>query len=186
MDALAGGKTANLIYAGLEPGTVGIYRVRLQLNPDLPTDPLTQVTIAQYVYVSNIVTVPDQRPGGRLEPWLAARRPHFERHIDLYMTINAAAPQGRIERERDLFRRQRHRTGECPGAARIHQRELYRHRGCRHIGNQRDSDRYLELRHRHRDANGQSVAYLNQRAACGLKPFAAIAVRVSSRTAGRT
>ncbi len=62
MDALAGGKTANLIYAGLEPGTVGIYRVRLQLNPDLPTNPLTQVTIAQYVYVSNIVTVPINAP----------------------------------------------------------------------------------------------------------------------------
>ena len=30
----------------------------LHLNPDLPTDPYSQFTIAQDIYVSNIVTLP--------------------------------------------------------------------------------------------------------------------------------
>ena len=62
VDSLAGGKTANVFEAGLQPGTVGIYRVVLQLNPDLPTNPKTQLTIAQNVYVSNIVTIPVKNP----------------------------------------------------------------------------------------------------------------------------
>jgi uncharacterized protein (TIGR03437 family) len=57
IDALAGGKTANVLYAGLKPGTIGIYEVVLQLNPDLPTNPRTQITIAQDILVSNIVTI---------------------------------------------------------------------------------------------------------------------------------
>ncbi len=43
---------------GAEEGKVGIYRVDLELNPDLPTNPTTQCTIAQDVYVSNIVVFP--------------------------------------------------------------------------------------------------------------------------------
>jgi uncharacterized protein (TIGR03437 family) len=57
VSALAGGRTANVISAGAEPGTIGLYRVLLELNPDLPTNPQTQVTIAQDIYVSNIVTI---------------------------------------------------------------------------------------------------------------------------------
>ena len=41
---------------------VGMYEVDLELNPDLPTDPFTQLTIAQDVYVSNIVTIPVVNP----------------------------------------------------------------------------------------------------------------------------
>jgi len=37
---------------------VGLYEVHLQLNSDMPTNPLTQVTISQFTYTSNIVTFP--------------------------------------------------------------------------------------------------------------------------------
>ncbi len=62
VSSLAGGKTANVLFAGLKEGTVGVYEVHLELNSDLPTNPDTQVTIAQSTYVSNIVTVPVYNP----------------------------------------------------------------------------------------------------------------------------
>jgi uncharacterized protein (TIGR03437 family) len=62
VSSLVGGKTANVISAGLKPGTFGIYEVILELNSDLPTNPLTQVTIAQSFFVSNIVTIPIFNP----------------------------------------------------------------------------------------------------------------------------
>jgi uncharacterized protein (TIGR03437 family) len=62
VDAIAGGKTANVLFAGYEPGMIGIYELRLQLNPDIPTNPQTQLTIAQNIYVSNIVTFPVVNP----------------------------------------------------------------------------------------------------------------------------
>jgi uncharacterized protein (TIGR03437 family) len=58
VSSLTSGKTAQVIAAGLMPGTIGIYQVFLLLNTSLPTDPLTQLTIAQDLYVSNIVTFP--------------------------------------------------------------------------------------------------------------------------------
>jgi uncharacterized protein (TIGR03437 family) len=58
VNSIAGGKTADVISATLMPGTVGLYQVLLHLNPDLVTDPYAQLTIAQDVYVSNIVTLP--------------------------------------------------------------------------------------------------------------------------------
>jgi uncharacterized protein (TIGR03437 family) len=62
VSSLAGGKTATVISAAVKPGTVGIYEVLLELNPDLPTNPKTQVTIAQSFFVSNIVTFPVVNP----------------------------------------------------------------------------------------------------------------------------
>ncbi|MFB3829611.1 MAG: hypothetical protein ACE15B_22760 [Bryobacteraceae bacterium] len=62
VSSLAGGKTANVLYAGLQPGTVGVWRVDLELNSDLPTDPLMQLTIAQSEFVSNIITIPVVNP----------------------------------------------------------------------------------------------------------------------------
>jgi hypothetical protein len=56
VSSLAGGKTANILSASLKPGTVGTYEVLLQLNSSMPTNPLTNVYIAQDVYISNIVT----------------------------------------------------------------------------------------------------------------------------------
>ena len=35
-----------------------MYQVVLQLSSGLPTNPLTQLTIAQNIYTSNIVTIP--------------------------------------------------------------------------------------------------------------------------------
>jgi hypothetical protein len=41
---------------------VGVFQVQLELNSSIPTDPLTQLTIAQFIYVSNIVTFPVKTP----------------------------------------------------------------------------------------------------------------------------
>jgi hypothetical protein len=62
VSSLAGGRTANVLFAGMRPGAIGIFEVHLELNSDLPTDPATQLTIAQDIYVSNIVTVPVFNP----------------------------------------------------------------------------------------------------------------------------
>lgn len=62
VSSLAGGKTANVLSAGMRPGSIGLYEVILELNSDLPTDPATQLTIAQDIYVSNIVTFPLVNP----------------------------------------------------------------------------------------------------------------------------
>ena len=47
VNSIAGGKTADVISATLLPGSVGLYQVLLHLNPDLPTDTFSQLTIAQ-------------------------------------------------------------------------------------------------------------------------------------------
>lgn len=62
VDAIAGGKTANVLSAGLKVGTIGLYELRLQLNADIPTNQFTQLTIAQVIYISNIVTFPVVNP----------------------------------------------------------------------------------------------------------------------------
>jgi len=62
VSSLAGGKTANVIQATPAPGMVGVWLLQLELNSDLPTNPLTQLTIAQNIYVSNIVTFPLKKP----------------------------------------------------------------------------------------------------------------------------
>jgi uncharacterized protein (TIGR03437 family) len=62
VNSMAGGKTANVLLSGLKPGAIGIYEIHLELNSDMPTNPFTQVTIAQDVYVSNIVTFPLYNP----------------------------------------------------------------------------------------------------------------------------
>jgi len=56
VSSLAGAKTANVLFARLKPGTIGIYEIILELNSDLPTSSVTQLTIAQSFEVSNIVT----------------------------------------------------------------------------------------------------------------------------------
>jgi uncharacterized protein (TIGR03437 family) len=58
VSSLAGGKTANVLFAGLMVGMVGLYEVHLELNTDLDTSPRMQMTIAQSFQVSNIVTFP--------------------------------------------------------------------------------------------------------------------------------
>jgi len=58
VSSLAGGKTANVLLASPLPGFVGVFEVHLELNTGLPTDTATQLTIAQNIYVSNVVTFP--------------------------------------------------------------------------------------------------------------------------------
>ena len=56
VSSLAGGDTADVLSASLLPGTVGIFQVFLHLNSSLPTNADTTLTIAQDIYVSNVVT----------------------------------------------------------------------------------------------------------------------------------
>lgn len=56
VDSLAGARTANVLFAGLRVGMIGVYEVHLELNTDLDTNPLTQLRIAQGFQVSNLVT----------------------------------------------------------------------------------------------------------------------------------
>ncbi len=58
VSSIAGGSTANVLSAGLQVGAIGVYAVVLQLSQSLPTNPVTQVTIAQDIYTSNIVYLP--------------------------------------------------------------------------------------------------------------------------------
>lgn len=62
VSSLAGGKTANVVTATPLPGGVGIWEVELQLDSALTTDENTDLTIAQDVYVSNVVRIPVQAP----------------------------------------------------------------------------------------------------------------------------
>jgi uncharacterized protein (TIGR03437 family) len=61
-NAQVGGKTANVLFSGYEPGMIGVYKVVLQLDPGLSTNPQTQMYIAQSVFTSNIVTIPIVAP----------------------------------------------------------------------------------------------------------------------------
>jgi hypothetical protein len=58
VSSLAGGDTADVLSASLLPGTVGIFQVVLHLNSSLATNADTTLTIAQDIYVSNVVTFP--------------------------------------------------------------------------------------------------------------------------------
>ena len=62
-NAQIGGRTANVLNAGLKPGAMpGIYQIDLQVSDQLPTNPNTQLSIAQNVFTSNIITIPDVAP----------------------------------------------------------------------------------------------------------------------------
>jgi uncharacterized protein (TIGR03437 family) len=58
VSSLAGGSTADVLSASLLPGTVGIFQVVLHLNAGLASNADTTLTIAQDIYVSNVVTFP--------------------------------------------------------------------------------------------------------------------------------
>jgi uncharacterized protein (TIGR03437 family) len=58
VSSIIGGSTANVLYAGLQVGAIGVYYVVLQLSSTLPTNPVTQITIAQDIYTSNIAYIP--------------------------------------------------------------------------------------------------------------------------------
>jgi uncharacterized protein (TIGR03437 family) len=58
VSSLTAAKTANVLGASLAVGGIGLYKVILQLNPDLMPSPVGQLTISQDIYTSNIVTIP--------------------------------------------------------------------------------------------------------------------------------
>ncbi len=58
VSSLVGGRTANVLFAGLKRGAIGVYEVHLELNPDLPTNLKTEGWIAQSFQISNIFTIP--------------------------------------------------------------------------------------------------------------------------------
>jgi uncharacterized protein (TIGR03437 family) len=62
VSSLVGGKTANVIFAGAVPGTIGLYKVVLELSPGLATNSMTQATIAQGIYTSNQALIPVVAP----------------------------------------------------------------------------------------------------------------------------
>ena len=58
----AGSSSANIVSATLAPGLPGVWQVVFQLGSAVTTDPLTQLTIAQGLFVSNVVTLPVATP----------------------------------------------------------------------------------------------------------------------------
>ncbi len=73
---LAGGISGNILSSFLVPGLVGIYAVQFELSSAQPVNPLTQLTIAQQAFVSNVVTFAvGPEPGNLATATGAARRP---------------------------------------------------------------------------------------------------------------
>ena len=114
VNSIAGGKTADVISATLRPGSVGLYQVLLHLNPDLPTDPYSQLTIAQDIYVSNIVTLPIAADGGSLAP-VSNAAGSGARSLRRDLVQHRAAARYRFQRvcqRRQSVGRQRGRAGQ--------------------------------------------------------------------------
>jgi len=65
---LCQGLVATPMNVALVPDTVGVYYVEFALNPSLGTDSLSQLTIAQQLFVSNVVTFPVVIPGTTILP----------------------------------------------------------------------------------------------------------------------
>ncbi len=61
--AFAGGSSATVISAGLQVGAIAMYKVVLELNNTIVTDPATQLSISQDVFTSNVVSLPVYNPG---------------------------------------------------------------------------------------------------------------------------
>jgi uncharacterized protein (TIGR03437 family) len=58
VSSLAGGSTAQVIFASLVVGQIGLYQLTLELSPDMTPSLQSQLTISQGVNTSNIVTIP--------------------------------------------------------------------------------------------------------------------------------
>jgi uncharacterized protein (TIGR03437 family) len=63
VSATMGGSTAQVISAGLEQGSYGIYNVQMIVPSSLSANSATQLYIAQNAFISNTVTVPVGPPG---------------------------------------------------------------------------------------------------------------------------
>ncbi len=78
VSAIAGGSTADIIQATMQPGTVGGNQVVLHLNEGLITSPTTVLTIAQNDFTSNQVAFPLVSPSGSsgLDPQMTVVSTH--------------------------------------------------------------------------------------------------------------
>jgi uncharacterized protein (TIGR03437 family) len=65
LSAIAGGSTADVMSATLEPGTVGMFKITLHLNAGLTTNSAAALTIAQDTFVSKPVRLPVQSTGSQ-------------------------------------------------------------------------------------------------------------------------
>lgn len=57
VSSIADAKSADVVAASLVVGTVGVYKIVLQLNPDIEPTNFAQLTVSQNIYTSNIVTI---------------------------------------------------------------------------------------------------------------------------------
>ncbi len=65
LDTISGltqGVSVTVISAGLQVGGIGVYKLVIELSNELVTNPLTQLTVAQDVFTSNVVTIPVLSP----------------------------------------------------------------------------------------------------------------------------
>jgi hypothetical protein len=62
VSALVAGATASVISASLMQGSVGVYKVVLELNSSMDGSPFSQLTVSQSIYTSNIVVIPVVQP----------------------------------------------------------------------------------------------------------------------------
>ena len=62
VSAVVASRAAFVLYAGLLPGTIGLYQVDVMLPPEVTTNLATQLTIAQNIYISNTTTFAIQAP----------------------------------------------------------------------------------------------------------------------------
>jgi uncharacterized protein (TIGR03437 family) len=78
VSSLAGGTTADVIQATMQPGTVGGNEVVLHLNQSLITSPTTMLTISQDGFTSNQVSFPLVSPAGSsdLDPQMTVVSTH--------------------------------------------------------------------------------------------------------------
>jgi uncharacterized protein (TIGR03437 family) len=58
VSATLGGTTAQVIGAGLPPGSIGVYQIQLIIPTSAPTNSATELYVAQNAYISNLVTLP--------------------------------------------------------------------------------------------------------------------------------
>ena len=58
VEAMVGGRQAQVLSATLPAGSIGVYEIRVRLPHDLPTNAATELFIAQNGYPSNSVTFP--------------------------------------------------------------------------------------------------------------------------------
>ena len=66
VSSLVDGRSAVIQFVGLMPGQVGVYQINMRLNEGLEDNPTAPVTIAQVLFISNVVTIPIKniRPRG--------------------------------------------------------------------------------------------------------------------------